>query len=58
MSGRGRTTCPYFESMDSILGTRASSSPISLLDSGGNGQLDSEMVAREIAAEKKFRVGC
>ena len=55
MSGRGRSPCPFYETMDSILGTRASSSPISLLDSGGNSPLDSALVAREIAAEEEVQ---
>ena len=34
MSGEGRTTCPFFEELDAILGTRAASSPAVLLESG------------------------
>ena len=34
ISGRGRTTCTFFEEIDAILGTRASSSPAVLLESG------------------------
>ena len=55
MSGRGRTSCPFYESLDAILGTRASSSPISLVDSGGHTAIDSEIVTREIAAEEEVQ---
>ena len=34
VSGEGRTTCPFFEELDAILGTRAASSPAVLLESG------------------------
>ena len=33
VSGKQRTTCPYFEELDAILGTRAASSPAILLES-------------------------
>lgn len=51
VTGRGRTTCPFYESLDAILGTRASSSPISVIDSGGHSAIDSAMVNGETTAE-------
>ena len=33
ISGTARTICPFFEEIDAILGTRASSSPVVLLES-------------------------
>ena len=37
-SGRRRTTtCPCYDELDAILGTRAASSPPVVLDSGGGG---------------------
>ena len=36
MSGTGRTTCPWYEEVDAILGTRAASCPPVVLDSGVN----------------------
>ena len=35
ISGRGRITCPCYDELDAILGTRAASSPPIVLDSGG-----------------------
>lgn len=34
MSGTDRKTCPFYDELDTILGTRAASSPPVLLDSG------------------------
>ena len=36
MSGTGRTTCPWYEEVDAILGTRAASCPPVVLDSGAS----------------------
>ena len=36
VSGTGRITCPFYEEINNILGTRAASSPPQLLDSGGS----------------------
>ena len=33
--GSGRITCPFYDEVDAILGTRAASSPHVVLDSGG-----------------------
>ena len=33
MSGTDRTSCPFYEEIDAILGTRAASSPAVLLES-------------------------
>lgn len=33
-SGEGAATCPFYEEIDSILGTRAASNPVQLVDSG------------------------
>ena len=33
VSGKGRSTCPFYDEIDAILGTRAASSPAILLDS-------------------------
>ena len=38
MSGSSRTTCPHYDEVDAILGTRAASQPTILLDSGGGEQ--------------------
>ena len=35
VSGTDRKTCPFYDELDAILGTRAASSPPVLLDSGG-----------------------
>ena len=32
-SGQGRSTCPFYEELDAILGTRAASNPAVLLES-------------------------
>lgn len=34
LTGRGRSSCPFYEELDTILGSRAASSPPVLLDSG------------------------
>ena len=36
MSGRGRKSCPFYEEIDAILGTRAASEPPVVLDCGGD----------------------
>ena len=33
-SGEGAATCPFYNEIDSILGTRAASNPVLLVDSG------------------------
>ena len=33
--GMGRTTCPFFDQLDAVLGTRAASIPPALLESSG-----------------------
>ena len=35
MSGKGRSTCPFYEEVDAILGNRAASCRAVLLDSSG-----------------------
>ena len=37
VSGNGRSTCPFYDELDAILGTRAASSPPVVLESGGGG---------------------
>ena len=37
MSRNGRSTCPFYDELDAILGTRAASSPPVVLESGGSG---------------------
>ena len=37
VTGRGRITCPFYDEIDAILGTRAASRPPVLLDSGKEG---------------------
>ena len=34
MSGKGRSSCPFYDEIDGILGTRAASQPPTLLESG------------------------
>lgn len=34
-SGKERITCPFFDELDAILGTRAASTPVVLLESSG-----------------------
>ena len=36
VSGADAKTCPFYDELDAILGTRAASSPPVLLDSGGS----------------------
>ena len=36
VTGQGRTSCPFYESLDSVLGTRAASSPPVLLESNSH----------------------
>ena len=40
ISGRGRISCPFFEEIDAILGTRAASQPPALLESAGTAEHD------------------
>ena len=41
LTGRGRSSTPFYDELDAILGTRAASCPPVVLDSGGNsGQSD------------------
>ena len=37
VSGNGRATCPFYDKLDAILGTRAASCPPVVLESGGSG---------------------
>ena len=34
-TGQGRIVCPFYEEIDAILGTRAASAPLTLLESSG-----------------------
>ena len=36
VSGRGRITCPFYDELDAVLGTRAASTPAVLLESSGD----------------------
>ena len=36
VTGQGRSTCPFYEEIDAILGTRAASTPLTLLESSSN----------------------
>ena len=47
VSGRGRTSCPHYDEIDAILGTRAASEPIVLLDSGADGGTAPQLVDKE-----------
>ena len=38
ISGTERKTCPFYDQLDAILGTRPASTPPVLLDSGGQSQ--------------------
>ena len=35
-SGEGAATCPFYEKLDGILGTRAASAPVELIESSGS----------------------
>ena len=48
MSGKQRTTCPYFEELDAILGTRAASSPAILLESSITEETSGKLVYNNI----------
>ena len=37
VSGNGRATCPFYDELDAILGTRAASCPPVVLENGGSG---------------------
>lgn len=50
VSGKGRSSCPYYDELDAILGTRAASQPVVLLESGAD-QDDSVAVHRAEATE-------
>ena len=39
VSGNGASTCPFYEEIDAILGTRAASIPAVLLESGDDGNI-------------------
>ena len=39
MSGNGATTCPFYNELDDILGTRAASTPTVLLESASDGSV-------------------
>ena len=58
--GCGRTSCPFYDQLDSILGTRAASSPPVLLDSGGSSSTvkqsrSSSTVQEEEAVNGRFK---
>ena len=38
VSGTDRKTCPFYDELDAILGTRPASTPPVVLDSGGQSQ--------------------
>ena len=48
VSGTGRSSCPYYDEIDAILGTRAASQPIVLLDSGADGGTAPQLVDSEV----------
>ena len=37
MTGEGRHTCPFYDELDAVLGTRAASSPPAVLESSNTG---------------------
>lgn len=47
VSGRGRSSCPYYDEINAILGTRAASQPIVLVDSGADGGTVPQLVDKE-----------
>lgn len=48
-SGEGAATCPFYEEIDGILGTRAASNPVQLIESGPS---STEFVSQEIVLGK------
>lgn len=48
-SGEGAATCPYYEEMDAILGTRAASNPVQLIESVSGSR---ESVPKEVVLGK------
>ena len=46
-SGEGAASCPFYEEIDKILGTRAASTPVLLVESAGDGEL---VESREVHA--------
>ena len=51
ISGNNRSTCPYFEEIDAILGTRAASSPAVLLASSANNSSANLDLAKRVVKE-------
>lgn len=51
MSGKNRSLCPFYDEIDSILGTRAASQPPTLLESGDTAAVeesDEDQIENEI----------
>lgn len=53
VSGRGRRSCPFYEEINAILGTRAASQPPVVLDCGNEGGME---VPVEIGDEQEGEV--
>ena len=50
-SGEGAATCPYYHEMDTILGTRAASNPVQLIESVAGSR---ESVPKEVVLGKEI----
>ena len=51
MSGNGRATCPFYEELDAILGTRAASCPPIVLENGGSAAKEGVLAEPEPLSE-------
>ena len=45
VSGQGRSTCPWYDELDAILGTRAASSPPVVLESSTTSSADASVTS-------------
>ena len=56
ITGHGRSSCPFYEELDAILGTRACSSPPALVDSGGDAAVDISVLAEAVHVKDSKRL--
>ena len=58
ISGQGRKTCPFYDELDAILGTRAASCPPVVLDSGGGSHTVIPVADDEGVCQYNYDVQC